>query len=191
MKKYIKRTILLAVMAMTLNGTMSASPVVNSLIQASSSEIKGWTLYAYATYKALLEAMEGVPQGSVVVVKYAKFIEDPENRALNATLKDLVVSILVKSKKYHVIRDPQMAPQDKNYYEVYVMDEWLENPEFPYSETCEGNFSFSKVEVIKKSNGEVVGTAKRREQNACGVSHDRTMRSFDYIRFIEEYQADW
>lgn len=150
-------------------------------------------MFAYATYQALLDAMSEVPNGSVVVVKYAKFREAKEDKDLNDMLKDFVVNVLVKSKKFRVIRDVDMAPVKGDYYEVYVMEEWVWNPNENYQkdEDCEGSYSLAKVEVSQKSTGVVVGSSRKQEQQHCGSEYNETTGSFKYIKFMEEYKANW
>lgn len=188
----MKKIMLLAAMAMMFGNVFAAERQSPSQTGCRTNASDQKTLYAYATYQALLEAMADVPQGSIVVVKYAKFKESPENVALNEKLKDLVVSILVKAKKYKVIRDVEMAPENNNYYEVYVLADYLPNPYERYdSPYCEGSYCYTKAEITYRKTGEVVGSARKQEQMWCGGEYDQTTSSFRYIRFIEDFRADW
>lgn len=185
----MKKMIVLAAMALAIGNTVAAERPMPLYTEYACAMDR--TLYAYATYQALREALAGVPQGSIVVVKYAKFRESPENVNLNETLKDLVVDVLVKAKKYKVIREVSMAPEDNNYYEVYVMADYTYNPNEVYDGGCEGNYCYAKAEVSYRKTGEVVGSSRKQEQMVCGKAYERTTSSFNYIRFIEEYQTDW
>ena len=190
----MKKTVLFILVAMICCNLQAAEIKSDYLVPSVVENNSGrWhTLYAYVTYQALLEVMSDVPKGSIVVIKYAKFKESPENEDLNETLKDLVVDILVKQKMYRVIRDAQMAPKDADYYEVYVMADYAINPNESYDKNdCEGNYCYTKAEVIKKSTGEVVASSRKQAQMQCGKNYERTIQSFDYIRFQEEYQVDW
>lgn len=151
------------------------------------------TMFAFATYQALMDGMSDVPNGSVVVVKYAKFKEAKEDKELNDMLEDFVVNVLVKSKKYRVIRDVQMASSQGDYYEVYVLEEWVWNPNEHYGDNgdCEGAYSLAKIEVRQKSTGVIVGSSRKQKQQYCGSEYNETTSSFEYIRFVEEFKATW
>lgn len=188
----MKKMIVLAAMAMLFGNAFAAEKQTPLQSGYCNNALNPKTLYAYATYQVLLEAMTDVPQGSTVVVRYAKFKESPENVALNEKLKDLVVDILVKAKKYKVIRDVEMAPENNNYYEVYVLADYLPNPYERYDDPyCEGSYCYAKAEITYRKTGEVVGSARKQEQLWCGGEYDQTTSSFRYIRFVEDYRADW
>lgn len=188
-----KNLILLLFLCLGIEYAVSVEPFKPNVSTQHDNVVLNNTLFAYATYQALLDAISDVPDGSVIVVKYAKFKEDKENKELNDMLKDFVVNVLVKSKKYRVIRDAEMAPTKEDYYEVYVLEEWVWNPNEKYQkdEDCEGSYSLAKVEVIQRSTGVVVGSSRKQVQQYCGNEYNETTSSFKYIRFMEEYKANW
>ena len=149
----MKKTVLFILVTMICCNLQAAEIKSDYLVPSMANNNSGMlrTLYSYVTYQALLEVMSDVPDGSFVVIKYAKFRESPENEYLNGILKDLVVDILVKQKKYRVVRDAQMAPKDVDYYEVYVMADYAPNPNGSYEKNnCEGDYCYTKAEVIKR-----------------------------------------
>lgn len=161
-----------------------ASP--QELLYANAFAKDDMHLLSYATYQALVEALGGVPSGSIMYIKYAKDrdVKEPGN---DEFLEDFVTGILLK-RGYRVIKAP--ANNQEEYYEVYLMT-YYESDSHVSGSTCEGGHDVAKVEIVRRSNNEIVGSAKKKEQCCCGRQYDETTTSFKYVRFQEEYDAEW
>lgn len=189
----MKKLFVLAVMAMCFHYMASAADS-RSWSATSPQEslydnafaMDDMHLLSYATYQALVDALNNVPNGSVMYIKYSKDkdVKDPEN---DEFLADFITSVLLK-KGYRVIKTP--ASNQGEYYEVYLMT-YYESDSRVSGSTCEGGHDVAKVEIIKKSTNEIVGSVKRKEQCCCGRQYDETTSSFNYVRFQEEYDAEW